>query len=320
MNIAYFWTWDFSKNILQSLLSFDDINIKLVVSQPDKPVWRKKEIRHTKVKELCLQKNLEIMQPQTLKDNNDFFEKLQSLNLDFIVVVAYWKIIPKEILDIPKYFCVNLHWSLLPLYRWASPIQESIKNWDKKTWITIMKMSEWMDEWDILKVEEVDIDIMDKTQDIFKKFEDIWPKLLYDSLNGVLKGKIIFQKQDEKKATYCKKIEKQDWKIDFEKETVIEIYNKYRAYHIWPWIFTFFKGKKLDIIDCFFEKNNLIFDKDFNLWDVVEFEDHNKKQVWILCKWWILILKKIKLEWKKEMDIFDFINWNKDFLDYNFNF
>lgn len=320
MNIAYFWTWDFSKNILDSLLSFNDINIKIVVSQPDKPVWRKKELQPTKVKELCLQKNIEILQPNILKNNINFFEKLKSLNLDFIIVVAYWKIIPLEILNIPKYWCINIHWSILPLYRWASPVQESIKNGDKKTWLTIMQMSSWMDEWDILSVKEVDIDIFDKTPDIFKKFENIWPELLYDTLKKILRNEITPQKQDNKKATYCKKIEKKDWKIDFKKEKVIDIYNKFRAYYPWPWVFTYYNGKKLDITDCFFkEEESIHFDRNFSFWDVLEFEYNQKKHIWIFCKWWVLVLKKIKLEWKREMNIFDFVNWNKDFLKYNFN-
>ena len=172
MKIAFFWTWEFSKNILKNILeSKNPLEVKLIVSQADKPIWRKKEIIPTPVKTLALEKNIEILQPEKLKNNEDFFEKLKSLDLDFIVVVAYGKIIPKDILDIPKFSCINIHGSLLPLYRWASPIQESIKNWDKKTWLTIMYMSEWMDEWDMLAKKEVNIDILDKTPDIFRKFE-----------------------------------------------------------------------------------------------------------------------------------------------------
>ena len=318
MKIAFFWTGEFSKNILENILKFDDIDVKLVVSQPDKPVWRKQELIPTPIKQFALAKNLEIMQPETLKNNFDFFEKLKSINLDFIIVVAYWKIIPKDILEIPKFHSINIHWSILPAYRWASPIQESLKHWDIKTWLTIMKMSEGMDEWDIFTIKEIDIDILDKTPDIFEKFAKIWPTLLVDTLRKIIFWEMKWVKQDEIKATYCKKISKEDWKIDFEKEDVLQIYNKYKAYFPWPGIYNYYFDKKFDIINCFFEKNDIIWDDDFKLWDVVEFEDHWKNQVWILCKWWILILNKVKLEWKKEMSIKDFINWNKDFLDYNF--
>lgn len=319
MNIAFFWTWRFSKNILESLFNnYKEINILLVVSQPDKPFWRKQEIIPTQVKKFALDNNLPFLQPEKLKDNIEFFNYLKSLNLDFIVVVAYWKIIPPEILQIPKYWCINIHWSILPSYRWASPIQESLKNWDKETWLTIMYMSEWLDEWDILKIEKIDIDILDKTPDIFRKFENIWPKLLVDTLNWIISWKIKWIPQDSSKATYCKKITKEDWKIDFKNEKLLDIYNKFRAYFPWPWVYTHYKGKKLDLTDIFFEEIDLNFDKDFALWDVVEFEDDGKNKIWILCNWWILILNKVKLEWKKEMSIKDFVNWNKDFLEYNF--
>lgn len=318
MKIAFFWTWDFSANILSWILENKEIKVLLAVSQQDKPIWRKQELMQTPVKQLALEKWIEILQPEKLKNNIDFFNILKSLNLDFIIVVAYWKIIPKEILEIPKYWCINIHWSILPNYRGASPIQESLKNWDKKTWLTIMYMSEWMDEWDILKIEEINIDIFDKTPDIFKKFEKIGVNLLVNTLKSIVSWKIKWVPQDNLKATYCKKIEKEDWKIDFEKENVFEIYNKFRAYFSWPWIYSYYNGKKLDITDCFFDENEINYDDDFQLWDVVEFEDHWKNNIWILCKGWILILYKVKLEWKKEMSIKDFVNGNKQFLEYNF--
>lgn len=317
MKIAFFWTWDFSKNILEKILLKSEYEVSLVVSQPDKPFWRKMEIIPTKVKELSLEKWLNIKQPEKLK-NTEFFEYLKSLKLDFIVVVAYGKIIPKEILEIPKYGCINIHWSILPKYRGASPIQMSIKNWETKTWLTIMYMSEKMDEWDILSVKEINIDILDKTPDLFKKFEKVWVEELTKTLIWVINWEIKWVPQNHLEATFCKKIEKEDGKIDFEKENVLEIYNKFRAYFPWPWIYSYYEWKKFDITDCFFEENDLHFDEDFKLWDVVEYEDHWVNHIWILCKDGILILKKVKLEWKKEMNIFDFINWNNKFLDYNF--
>lgn len=318
MKIAFFWTWEFSRNILSWILEKEEINVRLVVSQPDKPFWRKQELIPTKVKELAQEKHIEIMQPEKLRNNTEFFDFLKSLDLDFIVVVAYGKIVPKEVLEAPKYWCINIHGSILPSYRWASPIQMSLKNWDEETGLTIMYMSEWMDEWDILAIKKIDIDIKDKTPDIFHKFEKIWVDLLIESLNWVIDGKIKWKKQDNTKATYCKKIEKEEWLIDFKNEDVMQIYNKFRAFYPWPWIYTTYKWKKFQITDCNFEKSDFEFDDDFSLWDVIEYEDHGVNNIWILCNGWILILKKVKLEWKKEMDIFSFINWNKDFLEYNF--
>lgn len=310
MKIAFFWTWDFSRNILENILKHEKSpEIKLVVSQSDKPVWRKMILTETPVKILAKEKNLEVLQPEKLRNNEDFFEKLRSLDLDFIVVVAYGKIIPKEILEIPKFGCINIHWSLLPAYRWASPIQESLKNWDKSTWLTIMYMSEWMDEWDMLSKKEIIIDIVDKTPDIFKKFENFWADLLLNTLEKIISWEIVAEKQDESKATYCSKIEKKDWEINFKEESAFEIYNKFRAYTPWPWIYTFYNWKKFSIEDCFFLEKNFS-----EIWKVIKIEN----EIWIICKSWVLILKSVKLEWKKSMDIKSFLNWNKDFLDYNF--
>ena len=183
MKIAFFGTWEFSKNILQWIIDEWSIEIWLVVSQPDKPVGRKKIITPTPVKLLAEKNNIKVLQPEKLKNNTDFFKELEWF--DFIVVVAYWKIVPNEVLDAPKYGCINIHWSILPKYRWASPIQESIKNWDIETWLTIMYMSEWMDEWNILDIKKTNIDKLDKKEDIFKKFESIGPKLLIDTLNDL---------------------------------------------------------------------------------------------------------------------------------------
>ena len=315
MKIAFFGTGDFSANILKSLIKDfkDDIDIKLVVSQPDKPVGRKKILEKTPVKIIAEENNIECLQPNKLRENKDFFEKLHSLDLDFIVVVAYGKIVPKEVLDAPKYGCINIHWSILPKYRWASPIQESIKAWDKKTGLTIMYMSEGMDEGDILKIEEVEIWKNNQTPDLFKKFEEIWPKLLVDTLKWVLSWEIKWQKQDDSKATYCSKIKKEDWEVNFKNETWEQIYNKYRAYYPWPGIYSYFNWKKIN-----FEEVELIdYNWEKNIWEA---DKLSKKEIWIVCKDnKILLLKQVKLEWKKSMDILSFVNWNKEFLDYKFD-
>jgi len=312
MKIAFFWTWEFSKNIMKWILNDHDIKIALAVSQPDKPVWRKKTLTPTPVKYYAEQHSIPVLQPDKLRNNTEFFDALKNFELDFIVVVAYWKIVPNEVLEAPKYGCINIHGSILPAYRWASPIQESIKNWDTETWLTIMYMSEGMDEWDILKIENIKIDILDKTQDIFNKFEAIWPNLLVKTLEWILEWSIKWKKQDDSKASYCSKISKEDWEIDFINDNWIDIYNKFKAYNPWPWIYSYYNNKKISIDDCLF-KNQII--PKINPWTVLKMEN---KDIIITCNDWILILKQIKLEWKKSMDINSFINGNKDFLNYKF--
>lgn len=331
IKIAYFGTGEFSAKILEDILKDDFFDVKLVVSQPNKRVWREQILTATPVHKLALEKEVEILQPEKLKpspltplpkgegDSYEFLvDKLKSLDLDFIIVVAYGKIIPNEILEIPKNFVVNIHGSILPLYRGASPIQESIKNGDTKTWLTIMKMSEGMDEWDILSIKEIDIDLTDKSEDIFNKFGDIGESLLSTTLQKYLEWFIKAIKQEDSKATYCSKILKEDGKIDFSESRAKEIYDMWRAYSTWPWIYTYFKWKKLDITDCFFDEHEVFLDEDFARWDVIELEDHGEKSIWVVCISGILLINKVKLEWKKEMDIFSFVNWYKDFLDYNF--
>lgn len=317
MKIAFFWTWEFSKNILEKLAKNDDLNINLIVSQEDKFIWRKKILTKTPVKIFAEKNNIKILQPTKLKNNKEFFEELQWL--DFIVVVAYWKIVPREVLNAPKYWCINIHWSILPKYRWASPIQEAIKNWDTETWLTIIYMSEWMDEWDILKIKKINIDNSDKASDIFKKFEQIWAELLIKILKKIINKTIKLQKQNNSIATYCSKIIKEDWEVNFQNQIANDIYNKFRAYYSWPWIYTYYNWKKINIEDCYYN-NELKYEKNY-IWNLIpgKIVKIDNKIIWIICKdKKILIIHKVKLEWKKSMDIISFINWNKDFLNYKF--
>jgi len=176
-------------------------------------------------------------------------------------------------------------------------------------------MSEWMDEWDIFDILEIDINKDDTSINIFSKFEKIWANWLINILQKIVNNQIKPYIQNHSLATYCWKISKEDWLINFWKDDIFEIYNKFRAYKIWPWIYCYYDNKKLDIIDCFIiNEENL----KSNIWDIIKIEYNWKKEIWIIWKWWVLVLKKIKLEWKKETDILSFINWNKNFLNYNF--
>jgi methionyl-tRNA formyltransferase len=181
-----------------------------------------------------------------------------------------------------------------------------------------MEMSEWMDEWNILKIEEIQIDLQDRTPDIFQKFENIWPDLLLNTLKWIINWTIKWIPQDNDKASYCKKIEKIDGKIDFQNENALIIYNKFRAYYIWPWIYTFYDWKKFDILDCDWVD---IFLEETDIWSAMEFsipEYWLFWAIWIHCESWILVLKKVKLEWKKEMSIKDFVNGNREFFKWKF--
>lgn len=312
MKIAFFWTPELAKKILSDLHSMPDIEIPLVLSQPDKPVWRWNKMSSSKVKEFCLVNNINVLTPSRIRKDNTIVDTIKSLDLDFIIVVAYWKIIPKEILDIPKYWCINIHGSILPKYRWASPIQESRLNWDSQTGITIMYMNEKMDEWDILSVYKVKVDKFDTSLDIFNKFADISANSLVSTLKKVVSWDLSWVPQNHNDATYCSMIDKSDGFIEFSKESSSDIFYKNRAYNPWPWTFVYFNEKKLTIEDLDFTSEKML----DTVWKVVKLEDWN---LWIICKEGAIVLKKVKLEWKKSCDIKDFVNGQKDFIWYIFN-
>ncbi|MFK7779840.1 MAG: methionyl-tRNA formyltransferase [Candidatus Gracilibacteria bacterium] len=317
MKIVFFGTGEFSRNILEGILKDKSIDVGLVVSQPDKPIGRKKIITKTPVKILAEENNIKILQPEKLKNNTEFFKELEGF--DFIVVVAYGKIVPNEVLDAPKYGCINIHGSILPKYRGASPIQEAIKNGDLETGLTIMYMSAGMDEGDILDIKKVNIDKLDKTIDIFKKFEEIGVNLLINTLNGILDGTVKGKKQDDKKASYCSKISKKDGEINFKKDSGIDIYNKYKSYYSWPGIYTFYNNKKLNLEEVELIDNEIASDIGEVIKTDLDAAGPYKKNIGITTidnK--ILILRQVKLEGKKSMDILSFINGNNDFLDYKF--
>jgi methionyl-tRNA formyltransferase len=141
---------------------------------------------------------------------------------------------PADILDIPHLWSINVHGSLLPEYRGASPLQTVFLDGKKETWITIMRMSEWMDEWDIITTYQCAIPFHRTAKDLFEKVMNVWPKVLGDALWDLWKWHITPFPQDNTKATYCSKIKKDDWKIDLWETPLAEVYKKYKAYALWP--------------------------------------------------------------------------------------
>lgn len=322
LKIAFFWTPDFAADILKGILEYPEIECKLVVSQPDKQVGRKQKYQTTPVKRCAVEAGIEVVQPVKIKVNPDlerwqsakvFQDLLRSLELDFIIVVAYGKIIPKEILDIPKYGCVNIHGSLLPKYRWASPVQAAIKAGEKETWLTIMYMSEGMDEGDMLSQGKIQIDKVDTSEDIFEKMKQKWPDLLVTTLKWIITWEINGIPQDDSKASYCWKISREDGEMLFQKQAAQEIYNTYRAYTSWPGIFTFFQGKRLVIKVCTLCENSI----QAWIWVPGMCIKIEKNRYGIVCRDGnILELQQVKLEGKKSMDIQSFVNGNKEVLGY----
>jgi len=242
--IVYMGTPHYAKEILESLINADDMEVSLVLTQPDRPVGRKKVLTPPPVKVLAQEHGIEVLQPNKLSQEG-IFEAIEKEKPDFIIVAAFGQILPKNILDIAP--CINLHASLLPQYRGASPVQQSLLNGDEKTGVTSMLMEEGLDTGDILeKIEFVIPDDM--------RLHALMQQLTEDASILTLRTIQNFQniipvKQNEAEATLCKKIKKSDGEIDFNDASII--YNKYRAFEGWPGIFhengTKFDG--LELID-----------------------------------------------------------------------
>ncbi|EAK9998723.1 methionyl-tRNA formyltransferase [Campylobacter lari] len=239
-NIIFMGTPSYATCILKELVD-KEFNVKALFTQPDKPVGRKQILTPSDTKKFILENNLniEIFTPKSLKDEN-IINGIKSLKPDFIVVAAYGKILPKEILDIAP--CINLHASLLPKYRGASPIQSAILNGDKISGVCTMLMEEGLDSGAILENIECDIEGKNSTE-VFTMLSNLAAKLTISTLLNF--EKIIPKKQDESLVTHCKKIKKENGLINLDNAN--EIYQKFLAFTPWPGIFLENGMKFLDI-------------------------------------------------------------------------
>jgi methionyl-tRNA formyltransferase len=236
--IVYMGTPHYAKEILDTLIEAEDIVVSLVLTQPDRPVGRKKVLTPPPVKVLAQEQDIEVLQPNRLSDEG-IEDAIKNAQPDFIVVAAFGQILPKSILDIAP--CINLHASLLPQYRGASPVQQSLLNGDEKTGVTSMLMEEGLDTGDIL--EKIEFMIPDDMR-LHALMQQLTDDACTLTLSTIRKYKnITAVKQDESQATLCKKIKKSDGEVDFEDAGFI--YNKYRAFEGWPGIFAA-NGTKFD--------------------------------------------------------------------------
>jgi len=244
IDVVFMGTPEYAQKILEKLIATENINVVAVYTQPDKPVGRKKVMTPPVVKTLAEQMSIPVYQPTRLRDEETVKELLE-IACDYIVVAAYGQILPRAILDHAP--CINLHASILPQYRGASPIQQTLLNDDKVTGVTAMLMEEGLDTGDILKIEKMDVpkDMMVET--LFEELTVIARELTIDVLENFTS--YVPQKQDESAATHCKKISKKDGLVSF--NDAHEVYNKYRAFTPWPGIYleSGMKLKKLELVD-----------------------------------------------------------------------
>lgn len=231
--ILFMGTPDYATTIFDTLIQ-SDYEVVGLFTQPDKPVGRKQVLTPPHIKQYCLDKelNLPIFQPEKLRNNEEAFAQIKALNPDFIVVAAFGQILPKEVLDIAP--CINLHASLLPLYRGASPIQEALLNDDVYTGVTSMLMEEGLDTGDILGLEYLKITPTMLVDQAFYKLSQIAATLTIKTLDKF--DSIKPKKQNDALSTHCKKIKKEDGEVNF--ISAKALYLKYKAYAYWPGVFT----------------------------------------------------------------------------------
>ncbi|AXH12954.1 methionyl-tRNA formyltransferase [Halarcobacter bivalviorum] len=248
--IVFMGTPDYATKIFERLIN-SSYDVVALYTQPDKPVGRKQLLTPPHIKQFCLDNNIElpIFQPEKLRGNKEVEEELKALNPDFIIVAAYGQILPLEILEIAP--CINLHASLLPKYRGASPIQESLLNDDEYTGVTSMLMEEGLDSGDILALQYLKITPTMEVAEAFAKLSDIAAELTITTLDNF--EKIEPKKQNETEVSFCKKIKKEYGLVDF--SNAKSLYLKYKAYSYWPGIFIE-NGLKLKDIKLVEETSN----------------------------------------------------------------
>jgi methionyl-tRNA formyltransferase len=217
---------------LQALLGRNDFEVIAVVTQPDRPKSRDLKLTPSPVKELALQSNLQVLQPERAR-NEIFIEELRNLKPELIAVAAFGQILPQSILDLPHFGCVNVHTSLLPKYRGAAPIQWAILNDEEETGVTIMKMDAGMDTGAILTQEKTPIQETDNAQTLHDRLATIGAELLVRTIPDCVAGKIAARAQPADGVTYAPKIKKQDGQIDW-KQPARVIWNRVRGLVPWP--------------------------------------------------------------------------------------
>jgi methionyl-tRNA formyltransferase len=244
MNLVFMGTPDYAVPALKALVSSHH-RVLGVFCQPDRPKGRGHKLTPPPVKEEALKHDIPVFQPQSVK-NGEALEILKKLNPDCIVVVAYGKLLPKEILTLPRYGCVNIHASLLPQYRGAAPIQWAVLNGDKKTGVTTMQMDEGMDTGDILLVKEMDIPDDMTAGELFDALSPLGGELILDTLQGLEEGSITPITQDHEKATHAPMLDRSLSAVDWTRSAK-EIHDLIRGLNPWPSAKTTLNGTPLKI-------------------------------------------------------------------------
>lgn len=318
LKILFMGTPDFALESLKALYEAK-YNIVGVVTNPDRPKGRGMKMIASPVKEYALEKHLEVYQPEKVRNNEEFLNTVKKINPDLICVVAYGKILPKELLEIPKMGCINVHGSLLPKYRGAAPIQWAVLNGDKKTGITTMYMNEGMDTGDMILKEEVQIGKNETTGELWERLSKIGAKLLVGTVKKIEDGTAPREKQPED-FTMAPMLHKEMANIDWHKKDATQIKNLVRGLNPIMGAYTYLNGKKIK----FWKVEKLTTEELAQKYNEMnEYMDYIKKVqpgtvlfsnakqgLYIKCNNDIISVIEIQGENSRKMNILDFLRGN----------
>lgn len=295
LKVVFMGTPTFSVPVLEKLI--ENTNVILVVSQPDREKDRKGNILPTPTKKIAIENNIEVYQPNKIKES---YEYITSLEPDIVITCAYGQIIPEEILNYPKYGCINVHGSLLPKLRGGAPIHHAIINGDKKTGITIMYMDRLMDSGDIISQEELEILDSDNLDSVYEKMSFLGANLLIKTLPSIIGGSNERIKQNPEEVTFGYNITKEEEKINFSKKSK-EIYNLIRGLSSVPGAYCYLDDKRLKVYQSEVTNNK-------SKETPGKISKIDKTGIYVNTNDLIIKLVDIKLEGKKRCLVKDFVN------------
>ncbi len=300
MKIVFMGTPDFAVPTLQALFS-KGYSIELVITQKDKPKGRGKKVQYTPVKEKALELGLEVYQPGSINDIESI-DKIRSINPDFIVVVAYGQILRKDILQIPKYGCYNVHASLLPKYRGAAPINWVIINGEKETGVTIMEMERGLDSGDIVLCKSIPINSDDDAPSIHDKLSILGGDLIIEALEGIKEGVLTKTPQNHSLSTYASMLDKNMGRINWSDKGE-NIINLIKGLKPWPSAYTQYKDEIVKI-----HKASLIDKiKEGNIGEIIKIDN---KGIYVNAQDKTVILEEIQFPGKKKLKVEEYLRGN----------
>ena len=300
MKAVFMGTPDFAVGTLEELIHSRH-EVAAVVTQPDKPKGRGKAMQFPPVKEVAVRENIPVYQPRRVRDP-EFIKILKEIDPDVIVVVAFGQIIPQEIIDLPKYGCINVHGSILPKYRGAAPIQWAVIDGEKESGVTTMQMDAGLDTGDMLLKTIIPLEKEETGGSLFEKLSTAGAKLLIETLEKLEEGSIVPEKQGESPTPYAKMLTKEMGDLDWKKDAVL-LEQLIRGLNPWPSAYTHLNGKTLKIWSAEVEERETK-EKPGTVVEV------NKKELKVQTGKGILSLKEVQIEGKKRMEIDAFLRGN----------